>query len=195
AFAVGDGNHSLATAKAWWEEIKPGLTPQQQQNHPARFCLVELVNVHSPAIEIEPIHRVVFGAEPKQFLQAAKDFYEQNDCTVAKNGEHQFTVYTDKEELHFGVNNPKWPLAVGSIEAFLDTYCAAHTEVKVDYIHGIEAVKQLAQKGNIGIVLPDFEKGDLFKGVVMGGVLPRKTFSMGHAEEKRYYMECRKITE
>lgn len=195
AFAVGDGNHSLATAKALWEEIKPTLTPQQQQTHPARYCLVELENVQSPAIEIEPIHRVVFGAKGEDFTQAFKAFAQKAGGGVQPQGQQQFTVVFGAHLQSFGVNNLPHPLAVGTLEAFLQEYLLANPELRVDYVHGEDAVRELAQKDAVGVLLPPFEKSDLFRGVALGGVLPKKTFSMGHANEKRYYLECRKIME
>ena len=183
--AVGDGNHSLATAKAYWEELKPTLTEAQRKTHPARWCLAEVCNVHSPAIEIEPIHRVVFGVAAKE-LFAALDAWDQQRLRLADaHGESAVALA-----------NPPAPLTVGSVEAFLADYLPKHPGVTVDYIHGENVAMSLAAdptKPATAILLPDFAKADLFKGVVLGGVLPRKTFSMGHAEEKRYYNECRVI--
>lgn len=195
SIAVGDGNHSLATAKAHWEEIKKTLTPAQQENHPARHCLVELVNVHCPALGIEPIHRAVFGTDFETFSRAFAAFLTAQGATLLANGIQQFTLFGQTSDvLIIGANDAPAPLAVGTLDAFLSEFCAAHTEVSVDYIHGEDAVKALAQAGAVGVILPDFAKSDLFRGVVLGGVLPKKTFSMGHATEKRYYLECRKIT-
>lgn len=194
AMAVGDGNHSLATAKAYWEEIKQNLTPEERETHPARYCLAEIVNVHSEAIEIEPIHRVFFGLSGKQFFAEAERFFTENGAKPVKNGGYKFTVYADGKETPFSVRkNKKWALPTAAIEAFAEYITAKNPKVKVDYIHGTDTVKSLCKKGVTGVILPDLEKGDLFKGVVLGGVLPRKTFSMGHAEEKRYYMECKEI--
>lgn len=192
-FAVGDGNHSLATAKAYWEELKATLSEEERQNHPARYCLVELVNIHSAAIGVEGIHRVLFGAQKEGFISDATEFFTEAGCTVGETGEQQMEIYLGQERVQFALTGSPWPLAVGSIEAFISWYMEKHSDVRVDYIHGADTTRNLAQAGNIGIVLPDFEKSDLFRGVVLGGVLPRKTFSMGHAEEKRYYLECRRI--
>ncbi|MDO5602324.1 MAG: DUF1015 domain-containing protein [Oscillospiraceae bacterium] len=194
ALAVGDGNHSLATAKAYWEEIKKELPQEQRETHPARYCLVEIVNIHSPAIEVEPIHRVLFGAQLEETLAAAKQFFAENGCGMDAGEGHRFVFCADEDESVLTVNAAKWPIATGTIEAFLTHYLAGHPDVRVDYIHGEDTVRRMAAKGAVGVVLPEIEKGDLFKGVVLGGVLPKKTFSMGHAEEKRYYMECRAIT-
>lgn len=195
--AVGDGNHSLATAKAYWEELKPTLSEEQRRNHPARWCLAEVCNVHSPAIEIEPIHRVVFGVGAKE-LYAALDAWDQQQGSSTTMSDQRLRLADAHGESAVALANPPAPLTVGSVEAFLADFLPAHPGVTVDYIHGESTALALASdpaKPATAILLPDFAKADLFKGVVLGGVLPRKTFSMGHAEEKRYYVECRKITE
>lgn len=190
ALAVGDGNHSLATAKAAWEEVKAGLTEAEKETHPARWCLVELENIHCPAIEVEAIHRAVFGTDFNTFSAAFRAWLE----THGGCGEVQKFRLTDGGTvLDLGAANPPHPLAVGTLEAFLADFCKEHPGARVDYIHGEDEVRRLAKQGAVGVLLPDFQKSDLFRGVVLGGVLPKKTFSMGHAEEKRYYLECRKI--
>ena len=195
--AVGDGNHSLATAKAYWEELKPTLSEEQRRTHPARWCLAEVCNVHSPAIEIEPIHRVVFGVDARE-LYAALDAWDQQQGSSTTMSDQRLRLADAHGESAVALANPPAPLTVGSVEAFLADFLPAHPGVTVDYIHGESTALALASdpaKPATAILLPDFAKADLFKGVVLGGVLPRKTFSMGHAEEKRYYIECRKITE
>ena len=195
--AVGDGNHSLATAKAYWEELKPTLSEEQRRTHPARWCLAEVCNVNSPAIEIEPIHRVVFGVGAKE-LYAALDAWDQQQGSSTTMSDQRLRLADAHGESAVALANPPAPLTVGSVEAFLADFLPAHPGVTVDYIHGESTALALASdpaKPATAILLPDFAKADLFKGVVLGGVLPRKTFSMGHAEEKRYYIECRKITE
>ena len=195
--AVGDGNHSLATAKAYWEELKPTLSEEQRRTHPARWCLAEVCNVHSPAIEIEPIHRVVFGVDAKE-LYAALDAWDQQQGSSTTMSDQRLRLADAHGESAVALANPPAPLTVGSVEAFLADFLPAHPGVTVDYIHGESTALALASdpaNPATAILLPDFAKADLFKGVVLGGVLPRKTFSMGHAEEKRYYIECRKITE
>ena len=193
--AVGDGNHSLATAKAYWEELKPTLSEEQRRTHPARWCLAEVCNVHSPAIEIEPIHRVVFGVDAKE-LYAALDAWDQQQGSSTTMSDQRLRLADAHGESAVALANPPAPLTVGSVEAFLADFLPAHPGVTVDYIHGESTALALASdpaKPATAILLPDFAKADLFKGVVLGGVLPRKTFSMGHAEEKRYYNECRVI--
>ena len=193
--AVGDGNHSLATAKAYWEELKPTLTEEQRRTHPARWCLAEVCNVHSPAIEIEPIHRVVFGVSAKE-LYAALDAWDRQQGSSTIASDQRLRLADACGESAVALANPPAPLTVGSVEAFLADYLPRHPGATVDYIHGESVAMALAAdpaKPATAILLPDFAKADLFKGVVLGGVLPRKTFSMGHAEEKRYYNECRVI--
>lgn len=198
--AVGDGNHSMATAKAAWEAVKEDLTEEERMSHPARFCLCEIVNIYDESLSVEPIHRVLFGVEKELFLKAAAAYYEEKGCRVeitqddvepyASDEEHCF-AYCDKDgKGMFKVHKPIWGIAVASLQTFLDAYLIEHKETKIDYIHGVEVVKQLGtQEGNIGFLLPEIHKEDLFRGVVTDGVLPRKTFSMGEANEKRYYME------
>lgn len=198
---MGDGNHSLATAKAHWEEIKAALPPAARQSHPARWCLVELVNVHSPALGIEPIHRAVFGVSMTELAGAFLSFAARHGahaCGMA--GAQQTFCFVDETCAGPGtaervecLKNAPWPLAVGTLDAFLTEFLAQRPGAKVDYIHGADNVRALARAGAVGVILPDFAKSDLFRGVVLGGVLPKKTFSMGHAEEKRYYLECRQI--
>ena len=191
--AVGDGNHSLATAKAWWEQLKPTLSPAEQETHPARWCLAEVCSVQSPAIGVEPIHRVVFGADPAAFAADFAAFLREKGAWAdpAAAGAQVFRladggVLAASEAVH--------PLAVGTLEAFLADWLPAHPAASVDFIHGEDAVAQLcAGGGAAGVLLPPFAKEDIFRGVVLGGVLPRKTFSMGHARDKRYYLECRRI--
>lgn len=189
--AVGDGNHSLATAKAYWEELKQTLPAEQRQTHPARWCLAEVCNVHSPAIEIEPIHRVVFGADAAA-VGAAFDRWMASHAADAPNPQ-RFTLVGDTGARPVLIANAPEPLAVGTVERFLGDYLAENPRVRVDYIHGAETARSMAGPDAAALLLPDFAKADLFRGVVLGGVLPRKTFSMGHAEEKRYYNECRSL--
>ena len=194
--AVGDGNHSLATAKAYWEELKPTLPPEQQQTHPARWCLAEVCNVHSPAIEIEPIHRVLFGVDTNTVAADFGSWLEQHGAAL-QGGDQHIVLAGAGAEITFDAANTPDPLAVGTTEHFIGDYLAQNPGVTVDYIHGAAAARAMAAdpaKPATALLMPDFAKADLYKGVVLGGVLPRKTFSMGHAEEKRYYNECRSLT-
>ena len=195
--AVGDGNHSLASAKAYWEELKPTLTPEQRETHPARWCLAEVCNVHSPAIEIEPIHRVLFNVDCAAVLLSLITWSDSNmaGCSFGGSKQQPFTLAGPHMSNVLSFEDPTAPLTVGTIDEFIEYYLEHHKEARVDYVHDEPAVRALCKKGAVAFLMPPFAKSDLFKGVVMGGVLPRKTFSMGHAEEKRYYVECRKITE
>ena len=191
--AVGDGNHSLATAKAYWEERKQTLTPAQRETDPARYCLVEVCNVHSPAIEIEPIHRVLFGIGEEAVLAKLQSWADSRSIRLGDGGEQCFTLVSPEGERTVGMSGALEPLTVGTAEAFVGALLADCPDASVDYVHGEDAVRQLAQKGAVGMLMPGLKKADLFRGVVLGGVLPRKTFSMGHAAEARRYSECRSL--
>ncbi len=180
-FAVGDGNHSLATAKTCWEELKKTLTAEERENHPARYCLVELVNIHSEALIFEPIHRVVFNCEPEKLISELKAEFGGEGHIIKyayAGGEGEISLSKDKAKL-----------AVGALQSFLDS-----KQVEVDYIHGADVCCELGKRDrNIGFMLPKPDKSDLFASVIKDGALPRKTFSMGEAHEKRYYAEAKKI--
>lgn len=190
-FAVGDGNHSLATAKTCYEDLKK-ITPEDQWAAlPARYALVEIENLHDDALKFEAIHRVVFGVDPEKLIAAFLEFYPN---AHEGPGVGHTIAYT-----HAGgtgcltVPNPRVQLPVGTLQNFLDAYLKEH-DGEVDYIHGEAVTDELGRKpGNIGFKLPAMGKDQLFKTVIADGVLPRKTFSMGHAEDKRYYVEGRKI--
>lgn len=186
-FAVGDGNHSLATAKACYEELKKAHPDEDLSQHPARYALVELENIHDTAQEFAPIHRVIVKTDAPALLKAVQD----NLC--AETG---FPVewYMGKDHGTIYLDQSKGQLAVGILQSFLDQYLAQHNG-ETDYIHGDADLVELAAQDNaIGFLLPVMEKSQLFRGVIADGILPRKTFSMGHAREKRYYLEGRKIT-
>lgn len=188
-FAMGDGNHSLATAKACYEKLKEIMSEEEYLNNPARYALVELVNLHSPALEFEAINRVIFNTEPEKLLNSLKEYYQIN-----KDGNGQkIEVITNDVDEKWYIENPKSNIAVGSIQIFLDEYLK-NNEGKIDYIHGEETTKNLAkQSGNVGFIFEAMPKNELFKTVILDGSLPRKTFSMGHSYDKRYYLESRKI--
>lgn len=183
-FAVGDGNHSLATAKSCYETLKRENPGVDLSNHPARYALVELENIHDPSQTFEPIHRIVTGVEPEALLKALKP-------VCAQEGYEVICIAAGQERKLF-LDKRKGELAVAVLQDALDA-CLDRT-ARIDYIHGDEELRQLAQKPDaVGFLLPPMEKQQLFRGVISGGVLPRKTFSMGHAREKRYYLEGRKI--
>ena len=189
-FAVGDGNHSLASAKAAYEEIKAKLG-EAAEDHPARYALVEIVNLHDEALAFEPIYRVMFGVSPVAVLEALRAYAGELD-----GRERPQKV----EYIHAGGEGslvfryPTQQLTVGTLQTFIDGYLASHPEASVDYIHGVEVTENLARRENaIGFLFDGMAKDQLFKTVICDGALPRKTFSMGHAEDKRYYLECRRI--
>ena len=182
-FAVGDGNHSLATAQAHWNRIKEGLTDAQKAVHPARFALCEVENLHDDGIVFEPIHRFVFGAKEDfiGYLQTALSG-EKTIEAFDKNG--NYTLKVDRVGAK----------AIKDIQDAIDAYLKEHSECSVDYIHGIEHLKDVAAHNvGVAIAMPKIEKDELFGYVLKNGTLCRKAFSMGEAEEKRYYFEAKKI--
>ena len=187
-FAVADGNHSLATAKACFEDIRLKNPGKDLKDHPARFALVEMVNIHDEAQKFEPIHRIVKNVDVNALLGALilDSCAEEGYPIKWYSGEKHGTIYLDPE---------RGQLPIGILQNFLDEYLSVHLGV-IDYIHGEDVVKNLAKEPNaIGFALPVIEKDKFFKGIIEDGVLPRKTFSTGHAQEKRYYLEARKIVE
>ena len=270
-YAVGDGNHSLATAKARWDALKPALSPEEAQTHPARYALAEIVNLHSPALAFEPIHRVLFGAdmedlvsayrahlasrgmkltaveplssrasgtkpvEPSSFPASGTKPAEPSSscacgtkpaessssrasgtkpvdpsssracevesaepsssaCGITPTDEAELTFVSENARASYRVGNPENPLPVAVLQPFLDEYLRSHPAARIDYVHGAAAVESLCQTPHTtGVLLPAIDKSALFPAVRQGGALPRKTFSMGEPDEKRYYMECRKI--
>lgn len=190
-FAVGDGNHSLATAKSCWEEIKKDLTDDEKENHPARFALVELVNLYDDAIVFEPIHRVVFDVEPQKMAEEFYKFYSLND-TFEKDGQKVTYLYDDTEKTVY-IKDGQTNLAVGSTQNFIDYYIEKFGG-RVDYIHGEDVVRTLSKKGNtMGFLFDGMDKKELYPTVINDGSLPRKTFSMGEAADKRFYLEAKRI--
>ena len=189
-FAVGDGNHSLATAKAAYEEIKAELG-ERALNHPARYALVEVVNLHDPALHFEPIYRVLFNVDVDDVLKELQAYsYAQQGLVNPQKA----TFLCGKRRGRIYFMNPTEQLVVGTLQAFIDLYLAKHPEAHVDYIHGKEAVQTLsAADRTIGFLFSGMEKSELFPTVMKDGALPRKTFSMGAAADKRFYLECRKI--
>lgn len=188
-FAMGDGNHSLATAKANYENLKKTMSEEEYLNNPARYALVEVVNLHSPALEFEPIHRVIFNTDVNNLVEELHKYYDINEDG---DGEY-FELVTKDFDKRLYISNPKSNIAVGSIQMFLDDYLKDH-EGKLDYIHGDETTRSMgSEEGNVGILFEAMPKEELFRTVILDGALPRKTFSMGHSYDKRYYLEARKI--
>jgi hypothetical protein len=201
-FAVGDGNHSLATAKACWENLKKNLSAEEQAQHPARYALVEVVNVHDSGLVFEPIHRVLFNVDPSHLAEAFCNFYNDKGCkaSVVKAQERpqangHIIPYTSYQGSgYLVVECPAYNLDVATLQNFLDIYLKENKQVGIDYVHGEDVTERLGhQAGNMGFFLAPMDKNELFKTVILDGALPRKTFSMGEAAEKRFYLECRRI--
>jgi hypothetical protein len=203
-FAMGDGNHSLATAKAIWEQLKSTVG----MDHPARYALVEIENVHDEALEFEPIHRVLFGLKTDIYAAMQASFGANYTYTPVASAEEMVKTVNAGDPARqlmglvgggqgfgvVGIANPSTNLPVGTIQAFLDPFLKQGGAEKIDYVHGADVTVRLGQQpGNVGIYVPGMSKGELFKTVILDGALPRKTFSMGEAREKRFYMEARKI--
>jgi hypothetical protein len=202
-FAMGDGNHSLATAKAIWEQLKPTVGP----DHPARYALVEIENIHCPALEFEPIHRLLFGLKQNLLTEMQAFWSDRLVVTPVDTAEAMVTAVDEAEAAgHLvgwvdsdgykvvEIRQPEDNLPVGTLQHFLDAFLEKGGAEKIDYVHGTEVLFDKGQlAGNAGFYVPGMDKSDLFKTVILDGALPRKTFSMGEAREKRFYMECRKI--
>ena len=187
-FAVGDGNHSLATAKECWRLVKETLSPDEYDTHPARYALCELVNLHDTSLEFEAIHRVVFDIDAKKMREALSEYYE-----LSADAEQKFVMITENGAEEIRIANPTSNLTVGSLQKFIDDYLKANGG-RVDYIHGEDVVNRLgADPGNAGFILPVISKDSFFPTVICDGALPRKTFSMGDAWDKRFYLEARVI--
>lgn len=212
-YAMGDGNHSFATAKAIWETLKAEADDQADlMKHPARYALVELVNVHDPGLEFEAIHRVVFDVDVDAMAAAAQDFYTAADTpcqwrwlpdagtveaerAATPAGSHAIPLVAGDRHGLLTVADPAYTLVVATLQAFLDDFLQKQTGARIDYIHGDAAVVRLAGESRaVGFSLPAISKQDLFRTIVKDGALPRKTFSMGEADEKRFYLEARRIT-
>lgn len=190
-FAIGDGNHSLAAAKNCWEEIKAALPPEAAQEHPARFALVELVNIHDEGIAFEPIHRALFGTQAEGFIDAAKAYFQER-CLPNGSG-HELCLVTAQGEEKLFVTGLTIGQTIGAAEEFCQKYAAGHGG-SIDYIHGDEvAVDMGRREGGAALLLPRMEKSELFPSIVRSGPFPKKSFSIGHAVDKRYYLECRRL--
>lgn len=211
-YALGDGNHSFATARAVWERLKAAAGDEPQiMNHPARYALAELVNIHDEGLEFAPIHRVVFGVDAADLLRAMETYYTEGGfsrrtfaardeweaaCRATALGPgHHIPYISGAERGLLGMAESSFQLAVASLQVFLDRYLDAHPRARLDYIHGEDALEQLATRPDcIGFFLPTMDKRDLFKTIAADGATPRKTFSLGEAAEKRYYLECRRLS-
>ncbi len=184
-FAVGDGNHSIATAKLCWESLKKTLKPEERENHPARYCLCELVNLYEEDLVFEPIHRVVFGVG-QEFV----DYMQKTLCGPEK-------ILLNYNGLDFECNvDGNSAVAIGQIQEAIDKYLPTISGAEQDYVHGTNHTLDVAKENNgVAVFMPKLQKSDLFKYISTGKILTRKSFSMGEAEEKRYYLECKQIKE
>lgn len=185
-FAVGDGNHSLATAKTCWDNIKAKLSKEEFENHPARYCLVEVVNLYDDALKFEPIHRLVKNVDAEDFMEKI------NGIASLQGADVEVVVHCTSHNLKVegGVAE-----SIKRVDEFINSYKEDNTEIEVDYIHGEDNLLSLVSSDNnsVGILLDKIQKETLFKAIAKGGALNRKSFSMGEAEEKRYYIEAKKI--
>ncbi|MDR3120047.1 MAG: DUF1015 domain-containing protein [Clostridiales bacterium] len=222
-FAIGDGNHSLAAAKAHWDELQTKLPADGRERHPARFALVELVNLHSDAVQFEPIHRALFRADPEAVLAELRRCFAgrgvsvsadaapesggdgvgrgdygggcSGDGSVGSGGGFVFPMlWGGGRRARLRIDKPEALLPVAELQGFLDAFCARHPEAALDYIHGADELSRLAnEEGCFCFILPKINKHGFFSSVAIDGLLPRKAFSMGDARDKRYYLEARRI--
>ena len=198
-FAVGDGNHSLATAKKIWESLKPGLTEEEIRTHPARWAMAEAVNIHDDGIRFEPIHRILTGVNPDGVLAEWETYCTARSMELIEGGgcsgvAHCVKTVTPAGDREFHIGNPDGSITADTIQRFLDWYVGCHKGTAMDYIHGEESLRELCKAPRtMGFLLPAIDKGEFFSLLERINVMPKKTFSIGEANEKRYYMECRRI--
>lgn len=201
-FAAGDGNHSLATAKACWEKLKQTLTPEEKESHPARFALAEVVNLHDKGLVFEPIHRLLFKVDAERFIQGFCRYYNDLGCRsyaaqdkpAALPDSHVIGYVSEGSSGWLVVEKPAGNLDVSTLQGYIDLYIKENPETTVDYVHGDDVVERIGRRtGNMGFFLSPMDKNALFKTVILDGALPRKTFSLGEANEKRFYLEARRI--
>ena len=202
--AMGDGNHSLATAKANWEEIRSQIPESEWETHPARYALCELENIHDEGIVFEPIHRVLFAdgkASGAKIIEETAEILrsQSGGCVIAdkkaaaSDGQFAIPAISLEGEKVLVIDHPSSKIEVGALQNALDLL-VKEKGYRIDYIHGEDAVRSLAaEEGNAGFLLPPMDKFLLFPAVASDGALPRKTFSMGEAVEKRYYIEARSL--
>jgi len=189
--AMGDGNHSLATARLCWEKIREKLTPAERENHPARFGLAELVNIHDASIAFEPIHRVLFETDVSSYFDEARSYFKS--ICKAGNTAHKITLACGgkTEEINFT------GITIGNLIAVSQKFCLDYIKArggKLDYIHDDDTALEMATRSNCaGLLLPAMDKNELFPSIMESGVFPAKSFSIGPSRDKRYYLECRKI--
>jgi len=206
-FPVGDGNHSLATAKRCWEMLRAAGA---DHNHPARYALVELVNIHDPGLDFHPIHRLVESICVLDALTNMENYFRSEGWDVSfhagaklsdeegrqRQGVHKFECVSKEVSGVFTISQVTNVLEVKTLDLWLNSYLQEHCECQLDYVHEVYTVEGKAKtdETTLGFLLPSMDKNDLVKTVVKEGMLPRKTFSMGHAPEKRFYCECRQVS-
>jgi hypothetical protein len=200
-FAVGDGNHSLAAAKAHWENVKRSIAKDAAGDHPARFALCEILNLYDEGIRMEPIHRLLFDVDTDKALSFLIGFYRDKGMkarllkpgeTVSAGQALEYSAQDGPGMMH--IADPRNSVVADTLQAGLDALLGAFPKARIDYIHGRDALEALSKApGCLGFLLPQIRKDTLFSTVMKGGVLPRKAFSIGEADEKRYYMEGKRI--
>jgi len=204
-FAVGDGNHSLAAAKFYWNTLKKVLPSKDINTHPARYALVEIVNIHDKNLKFEPIHRILFNTNLSQFIDELHNYNAQleefDTLTLLKEkvflnafntNEHVFGIISNNKYILVTIKNITSSIACGTIQNILDEFIKKNGS-EIDFIHDLDSLVSLIEENNVGLLLPPIDKSNFFKTIIDEGTLPRKTFSMGHANEKRFYLETRKI--
>ena len=192
-FAVGDGNHSLAAAKACFEEVRAAIGEEAAMRHPARYALCEVVNLYDDSLQFEPIYRAVFGVEPARLLEAIGVYAASVKGSAAAQ---RVEWYANGKSGVVEIPTPVAALPVGTVQDFLDQYVKTAPEgAYVDYIHGEDTARALTdgREDAVALLFDGMAKEELFSTVITDGALPRKTFSMGHAEDKRFYTEVRRI--
>lgn len=186
---IGDGNHSLAAAKELWNRTKASLSPEEAARHPARYALVELNNVYDPGIVFEPIHRVVFGVDTDKFLEVMRQKLQVPD------GREIEVVIGGAKVEKMRVRGKSFGGMIELLQSSIEEFVAMSDDGgDVDYIHDEASLLKLTEEpGTVGFLLPSMDKSELFRTVIADGVFPKKSFSIGHARDKRYYLECRRI--
>lgn len=196
--AVGDGNHSLASAKTCWENAKKDLTEEEQTDHPMRYALVEAVNLYSPSLLFYPIHRVLYNCDDNTLANGFAEYLKKQDMRLAQtddDAQADVTFLYKENKSSYKIGNRAGHLPVELLQKYLDEYLKEYPEQELDYVHSEAAAERIAKDGRgCAMILGAFDKSSLFDAIEAGGVLPRKTFSIGEDIQKRYYMECRKLT-
>ena len=202
-FAMGDGNHSLASAKSSWEDIKGKLSKEERKNHPARYALVEIENIFDPGLMFEPIHRAFFGITEKNFDVILSHHAKKVEKMIASSldnaikminssGQQSFVLLSGENVYVYTLDGTERSMPAWTVQSVIDEMLESKAGT-VDYIHGVDTVRELSGKGALGLILPDISKETFFQSILTDKAFPRKTFSIGHANEKRYYIEARKI--